>query len=298
MNKYGRELELIVLLTDNANYTAQQLADRLDITRRNLYYYFDYLRECGFTLVKSGTTYRLDRNSPFFRRLHENLSLNVREAEYLAKLLDSAEKNDMTAQAIKMKLARSHNIGAIADPQTNRRVNRNVAKLKEAIAAKTMVKLCGYSSPHSASVSDRIVEPFMLMNNGLDVRCHELKSHQNKTFKVARMNKVEVIDVPWIYEAEHKQVYTDVFMFSGEERHHIKISLGQLSHNLLLEEYPEAEQFVTEEDEHWIFSSDVVSFRGIGRFVLGLYDDIEVLGDDDFRSYIAAKITSWSNKNY
>lgn len=37
MDKYGRELDLILLLTDNANYTTQQLADRLGITRLHLY---------------------------------------------------------------------------------------------------------------------------------------------------------------------------------------------------------------------------------------------------------------------
>lgn len=50
MDKYGRELDLILILTENNSYTAQQIADRLGITRRNLYYYFDYLRDCGFNL--------------------------------------------------------------------------------------------------------------------------------------------------------------------------------------------------------------------------------------------------------
>ena len=35
MDKYGRELDLILILTENASYTAQQIADRLGITRRN-----------------------------------------------------------------------------------------------------------------------------------------------------------------------------------------------------------------------------------------------------------------------
>ena len=57
MDKYGRELDLILILTENNSYTAQQIADRLGITRRNLYYYFDYLRDCGFNLQKTGTTH-------------------------------------------------------------------------------------------------------------------------------------------------------------------------------------------------------------------------------------------------
>lgn len=292
MNKYGRELELLVLLTDNANYTAQQLADKLDITRRNLYYYFDYLRECGFTLVRSGTTYRLDRNIPFFRRLHENMTFNEREAEYMAQLLESTDKNDMTAESIRMKLSRSYNIDAIVDPQAYKRINRNVAALKNAIASKVVVKLCDYSSPHSMSVSDRIVEPFMLMNNSTEVRCHEIKTHQNKTFKIARMKDVEVLDVPWINEDKHKQAYTDVFMFSGEERHHVALSLGQLSYNLLVEEYPASSQYVSRQGERWIFNADVVSLHGVGRFVMGLFDDIQILGDDEFKSYIKQKVAN------
>jgi len=292
MNKYGRELELIVLLTDNANYTALQLSERLGITRRNLYYYFDYLRDCGFSIVKSGTCYLLDRDAPFFRRLHENMALNTREAEYVAKLLDSMGKSDLTAASIRTKIERTYNLTDITNPEVQKMVDRNVATLKNAMAQKLVVKLCGYSSPHSSTVSDRIVEPFLFMGDGLDVRCYELKSHQNKTFKVSRMGSVEILDVPWIHEDEHKQVYTDVFMFSGEERHRVELSLGQLSHNLLLEEYPASESCVTERDGCWIFAADVVSFRGVGRFVLGLYEDIRVLGGEEFVQYVRGKVAA------
>ena len=55
MNKYGRELELIILLTNETPLTALQISERLGITRRNLYYYFDYLKDCGFRIIKKGT---------------------------------------------------------------------------------------------------------------------------------------------------------------------------------------------------------------------------------------------------
>ena len=31
---------------------------------------------------------------------------------------------------------------------------------------------------------------------------------------------------------------------------------------------------------------------GIGRFVMGLYDDIKVLGDEQFKAYIKEKVDS------
>ncbi|MGM9705519.1 MAG: helix-turn-helix transcriptional regulator [Prevotella sp.] len=292
MNKYGRELELILMLTSNSNYTAAQMADKLGISRRNLYNYFDYLRECGFTLVKSGTRYYLDRNASFFRRLHENISITADEAEYMLRILAAANGNDTLAATLRSKLTRQFGLPDISNPEIRKQYNRNVAVLKDAIAARMMVKLCGYSSSHSATVSDRIVEPFLFMNESRDVRCHEISTHQNKTFKIARMSSVEMLDVPWIAEKEHKQAYTDLFMFSGETRHTVTMLLGRRSHNLLVEEYPAAADCIRPEDGRWLFTTDVVSFLGVGRFVLGLYDDIRILGDEEFLSYIRAKIDS------
>jgi predicted DNA-binding transcriptional regulator YafY len=291
MNKYGRELDLLLLLTDNGTYTAQQIADRLGITRRMLYYYFDYLRSSGFHLIKSGLHYRLDRNSIFFKKLQASIALTEDEAAYICRTLDASAPDDIMAQGIKTKLSRQFCLADTSNPALLRRVNKCIEALKEAMVRRQMVVLKNYSSPHSHTVSDRIVEPFLLMNNGREVRCHEIKSHQNKTFKLSRMEKVEIIDVPWIHEDEHRQVYTDFFMFSGEHRYPVELTMGQLSHNLMIEEYPLSEPCFSPIDAtHWRFSGHAASLLGIGRFILGLYDDIEILGCDELKTYIADKV--------
>ena len=82
-----------------------------------------------------------------------------------------------------------------------------------------------------------------------------------------------------------------MFMFSGEQRYPITLRMGQLSHNLMLEEYPQAAELMTPDAvDSWTFQADVVSFLGIGRFVLGLYDDIQIIGCQQFIDYIAEKI--------
>ena len=105
-------------------------------------------------------------------------------------------------------------------------------------------------------------------------------------------------DVEWLNEKSHKAIFTDIFMFSGEDRLPVKLKLGRLSHSILLEEYPMAEAYITPADDpdHWIFSSDVASYLGIGRFVLGLYHDIEVLGNPDFVAYIYNKVKDMVEK--
>ena len=131
------------------------------------------------------------------------------------------------------------------------------------------------------------------MNNNNEVRCYEPSSGMNKTFKVSRMQGVQVLDSEWAYADRHRRMYTDVFMFSGEELMPVELALGPLSYNILREEYPQAMPYVADGGggRHTL-RLDVCSYAGIGRFVLGLYDDIQVLGGDGFKQYLAAKIAS------
>lgn len=293
MGKYGHELDLILLLTDNRSYTAQDLADRLGITRRNVYNYFEYLRFSGFRLLKSGSYYRLDRSTPFFRRLTDNMVVSREEAAYVLQTLSADSRTDFYANSIRQKLVRHYSLADVRSPEALTAISSNAARLKEAIAHKTMCMLHDYSSPHSHTVSDRIVEPFLFMNNGLDIRCHEVRTHTNKTFKLARIGSVEVLDVPWIAEKAHKEVFTDIFMFSGEQRFRVRMLMGQLARNLMLEEFPAAGPCVTPSpDGRWLFDADVASYLGVGRFVLGLFRDIEVVGDAQFVAYVRAEVAN------
>ena len=105
-------------------------------------------------------------------------------------------------------------------------------------------------------------------------------------------------DVEWLNEQSHKSIFTDLFMFSGEERLPVELKLGRLAHSILLEEYPAAEAYITPANtpNHWIFASEVASYLGIGRFVLGLYHDIDVLGSAQFAAYINEKIKAMNQK--
>ena len=86
-------------------------------------------------------------------------------------------------------------------------------------------------------------------------------------------------------------------VFSGEERLPIQLRMGTLAHNLMLEEYPlSSNHFTQEDDKHWLLTIDVCSYAGIGRFVLGLFEDIEVLGSPEFIKYLQEKIKGYQIK--
>lgn len=290
-NQYSRLLDLILALTRVKGATAEELEGVLGTTRRNLYYCFTALRDYGFTLVRRGKRYHLDPQSPFFQRITTSINFSETEAVYLYKLVSAGEKNQTTGM-IRRKLEQFYDLNIFSDKDMQSRMAENVARLYEAIDKKKVVMLKNYSSPHSGTVGNRLVEPYLFLNGDIDVQCYEISSGKNKTFKVSRMEEVVVSnDLDWSHEYMHKEAFTDLFMFTGDTRHHVRLRLGLLSYNLMREEHPMSYRCMTKEDAtHWIFEADVVSYVGIGRFILGLAGDIAVLGDDGLRAHLRAEV--------
>ncbi len=278
-------------MTENRDYTVQQMCERLGISRRTLYYYIDFFRDSGFTVEKRGTCYSLDKNSQFFTRLFKKVHFTEDEAITMRRLLDRASDNSLHVQHLKNKLTRLYDLDILENVTLREQDADNVSTLYDAIKMKKTVILRNYSSPHSNTTANRVVEPFMFMDNNNEIRCYEIASGQNKTFKISRIESVMILADDQIYEARHKKVFTDIFMFSGETRLPVTLRLGRLARNIMLEEYPQSAAFITPDDaSHWIVSLEVCSYLGISRFVLGLFESVEILGSEEFREYIRMKI--------
>ena len=61
---------------------------------------------------------------------------------------------------------------------------------------------------------------------------------------------------------------------------------------LLREEHPLSIPYTEKKEDHYLFTGPVASFEGVGRFVLGLIDEIQVIGNPSFREYVQHKLTS------
>jgi hypothetical protein len=97
----------------------------------------------------------------------------------------------------------------------------------------------------------------------------------------------------WQHKQEHIDAQIDVFRISN----HKYIGTAQLqlnvrAYNLLIEEYPLAEQYVTQTgDNTYIFEAPVCSYEGVCRFVLGLFPEIKVMGDEGLMTFIKSRLT-------
>lgn len=296
-DKLERELKLMLLLIENHNYTVPEICDKIGISRRNFYYYLDFFRDAGFLVENHKPYYRLRKDSPFFRKLDAAVHFTEDEAILMRRILERMGDQSPQTQRLMQKLDKLYDLDIIESVRLREQVGRNVAAIYEAIKTRRTVVLRGYSSPHSNTLSDRVVEPFLFMNGNQEVRCYEVRSGMNKTFKLSRVADVQLLDLLWGNEDRHKQVFTDIFMFSGEEQRRVTLRMGRLAAAILCEEYPLSERYIEQTaTDQWTCELPVCSYQGVGRFVMGLMEDIDVVGDDGFKTFLKDKITILTKK--
>jgi hypothetical protein len=130
----------------------------------------------------------------------------------------------------------------------------------------------------------------------VQVWCYEPESGLNKLFNTARIGSVEVLAEGWKHTELHHEGYIDIFRITGFEQKRVQLELGMMAHNLLIEEYPLASRDLTPIDEsHWLLDTMVCDYVGIGRFVMGLADDIRIL-TPEFEEYIGSFVERISKK--
>lgn len=245
---------LIFLLQKTQVISIQQLAERFCISIRTLYRDIDDLQQLGFNIVTNKQNIRITRRS----LIEEHISA-------IGKLSDSERIS------LSMLNTRHHILNAIQQ--------------------RIQVVLVGYSSPSSNTSRDRLVEPFMLSEDEEFVWAFELESHTNKVFRLSRVQRVEMLeDSPWMNSRLHQAGYTDAFhMISFDNKKtFVRIRMQRRAYNLLIEEFPSTKQHIiyNEESKEWIYEDYVSSMVGIGRFVVGLSDCIQV-DTPELRSYIS-----------
>ena len=294
--KLERLLRLMKLLTSNINYTVNDLAVRLDTSYRSIYRYIETFKEAGFVVHKlEGGVYKLGKESPYFREISQLVHFTDEEAHIVNQLIEGLDDTNMLKQNLRKKLSSVYNCTAMATSIVKGKNATNVNKVLEAIEERRQVLLCDYSSSHTGEVRTRCVEPFGFTTNYVQIWCYEPESGMNKLFKTSRIGSVELLDKAWEHEAEHNEGYIDIFRMTGYGQHRVKLELGMLAHNLILEEYPLAERDIKPlDDGRWLLDTYVCNYLGISRFVLGLLDDIRIVDSPEYSDYVKRRMASLS----
>nr|WP_321451043.1 WYL domain-containing transcriptional regulator [uncultured Carboxylicivirga sp.] len=290
-------LELLMYLSSGVKYSLLQIQKRFDLEERTARRYLKTLREVGFIIPRpKNGLYHIDKTSPYFREISELLHFSREEAHILYNAIHSISNENTLKQNLIYKLVSLYDSPAIAQSIVKQQHSNNIHQLTRAIQLNRQVILEGYHSANSQTNSDRLIEPFEFTTNYISVWGYDKDSKSNKIFKTSRITSVKVLPEQWQNQALHKSNFIDVFRISSNQQITVKLILSLRAAELLKEEYPLAESFITPYNNgKYLFQTQVCGFEGVSRFVMGLCHEIEILAPSELKHFISNRIKKFLN---
>ena len=291
-NKSFRLLRLLFFLSGSYPKTRKDCTDFLDIRDSAFYNYCNEIKNIGFNLLQKDGNYWVEADDKPNQILANLLHFSEEEAYILAKSIDNIEGHTIPASRLKQKLVAFLNHDKALEAYLKKEKPEIVSVLNKAIRSKKQVLLVGYASGNSQTVRNRRVEPFEFKDDFNLVWAFDTGVKKNRQFKICRMEDVQETPFSWEFEWLHHSSPVDVFRNTGELHKKVEFELNLRARNLLAEEYPLAEKFITElASNRYQFNAPVAKYEGPGRFVLGVAEDIRLVGDDGFFEFVKEKIT-------
>lgn len=282
-----RLLKLMELLTSNVDYTIQELMERLETSRRSIFRYLDSFKSAGFTMKKKGNNiHKLLTHSCHKIELSQLIHLSEEEAYLLHNLLGALTTDCQVAINLEKKLTALFDATSVTEIIGNKVIGENIMRLRQAMDEKRQVTLVRYESGNTMSITDRLVEPIRFSTNYADVYAYEVSTGITKVFKISRISQVEVSLTDWQHEHQHGKIETDCFRMSGNEDIPVTLKMTLKAKNLLIEEYPLSQRDIYMENGSWILKTTVKDLAGVGRFYLGLSDQIEIIQSPELVSFV------------
>jgi len=284
-NRIFRLFQLINFLKARPPKSMRSIESLLETSERTVYRYLDLLKDLGFEIVKhhnNNIYIACDTDS-------NQIPFTPQEADYLKKLILSVDKNNILVHSILQKIQYSSELELGADSLFKAHLSKIVEKISFAILERKQLLIMGYHSANSLSITDRLVEPTCFTENYDAVSAFELKTKLNKYFNIERITSVEVTEKVMQNEDQHEFHKPDIFGFQGKSiDKEIECQMTMRACLLLKEEYPMSSLYITHfpETNNYHFKAMVQSFKAPGRFVLGFYEDVQVLGSKEFLGYI------------
>lgn len=306
--KIERMLRLLALLSGNIEYTVDELADKLEMSQRTIYRYIDTFKAAGFSVEKvRDYVYHLTTLKSGVADLSNIVYFSPEEAYIVNRLIDGLDSDNALKDGLKQKLAAIYDRTSIADFVDRPSNAKKIQTLAEAIKEKKVVELHRYSSSNSGQTKDYRVEPFAFTNNYAGFWAFDLDAGLNKRYKILRLHDVQKIDEPWSKEYAHHATPMDAFRIHGDKEYHVVVRMNNIAKNLMVEEYPLTEADIrpeeapvvmmdamtlpqhdmdNPEEQYWIYDGTVRGMDGIGRFVLGLQHNFDILEGEELRQFL------------
>ncbi len=296
--KIERMLRLMKMMSGNTNYTIDELASKLGMSYRSVYRYIDTFKASGFVIEKlQKNVYKVGKMPRSHVDMSKLIYFSEEEAYLVNSMIDGLHPTNQLKIDLKRKLSAIYSCTSIANYVHSEDSVSNIQELERAVREKKKVILKAYESANSKGVSDRFVEPFEFTTNCIDIWGYDLEKKECRVFKISRIGSVVVLEDYWTNEEKHQKSKTDCFRMSSFDQTPVKLELSIRAKNLLLEEYPLAQADLKEVGGKWILETMVSNMAGVGRFVIGLADEVTIIDSPALVEYIRTFVNNYLKEN-
>lgn len=296
LDKFARQLKLLEMLIGNNRYSPKEIGEKLNISTRSVYRYIEFYKNAGFDIHSFNGIFTISHTSPFVASITQKMHFTSDELQLIASMIMKMEKNDPTVNRIRQKFISAYGMELNDDEFVyDTRVGHNIDMLNKAIKQKHQCVLQQYESIHNKTVKDRLVEPYQLLNVAKEVRCYEVESGMCKTFKIGRIKgNVVYSKNKWQHRAKHLNFFTDIFGFSSDKVNRVILRMTKLAKQVLVEEYGlDESKVIKENDNFFLVSLPICDNKGVGRFIMGLINEITIIRGKQLKDYIDKELEKY-----
>lgn len=278
-------LKLIRLLNSPTSYPITRLARRFNVHSRTIYRYIELLEEVGFQFEKEQNRYRIKTHSTNSSDLFP--LLDVDEINLLKEAIFSIHEQHPKKAELLKKLQSLNDVDYISEIIIDEHKAHIYKLLVDAIKDKNQVILLNYYSQNSQTTKDRLIEPIGFTSNLSFLVAYDCELQSTRLFKPNRMDEVQILDKEFSLQAHHEWEKPDCFGMKGLPKCCVSLKMSPFALHLLEEEYPEMLSILPQIKNEWKeIQLNVQGFDGIGRFILGLPGEIEVLNPTELKMYL------------
>lgn len=292
--EYGTRSRLMrllrAILERPYGYTKQQLADIYGVCKDTISGDFEAFETGGFLLDKDEKNrYALKVDKPL-KQLKDLLHFSEEDQALLHQAIDNLPAGTERQQNLKNKLNALYDFRRLGHSYLRKPHLAKVDLLLQAQAEKRQVRLIGYRSSNSNTISDRLVETFHVSPPDDTLQAFDVDKHILRHFRISRITRVQLTDISWQYEGHHNIMRTDPFRIVNNDQVMIHLRLGVGAYNELVERYPLTKSYLEETEDPNVFDFQCMvnrNFFGLTNFILGFHHQIiEVVAPDELREHL------------
>lgn len=290
--KILRVFRLIQILAGKQRKTIKELQTSLEVSQSTVYKYLNLLTELGYIVEKDMQDkhfiFEPDQRIPFF--IEE-------EVQFLQHCLSGLPNSNPYKISLAKKIQLNSLIVPTAQELKQRMYTKLIVQINEAIANQQWITLCKYQSADSSKSEDRIVLPKKIDPENGQLTAFDVKRNAIRIFKIHRITTIEHAIAPSQHFDIDILAPVDLFGLTGPAPIRVEILLTQRAKHLLEEEYPAAASFITPENNSlfpYRYTDEVRDFKGLGRFILGLPGETQIISPVDLIAYLLERMRGYT----